>query len=148
MATIKDVAQMAGVSVSTVSKYINGGNVRPEHATRIAASIEALDFRVNPFARSLKTRRSHSIGVLLPDMTAPFYGTVVMAMDKILREVQPHDIAPKLPAQALDVGDVLDEVQQLIGELEFCAVRHGDECSRGKATGTGAIIRIIRSSSL
>jgi len=92
MATIKDVAQMAGVSMSTVSKYINGGNVRPEHARRIAASIEALDFRVNPFARSLKTQRSRSVGILLPDITAPFYGAVITALDRALREHGYHTI--------------------------------------------------------
>ncbi len=92
MATIKDVAQMAGVSMSTVSKYINGGNVRPEHAHRIAKAIQALDFRVNPFARSLKTHRSRSVGILLPDITAPFFGSVIMALDRTLREQGYHTI--------------------------------------------------------
>ena len=92
MATIKDVARMAGVSVSTVSKYINGGNVRPESAASIASAIEALDFRVNPFARNLKTQRSRSIGILLPDMTAPFFGSVITAMDRVLREHGYHSL--------------------------------------------------------
>ncbi len=92
MATIKDVAQRAGVSVSTVSKYINGGNVRPENVGPIAAAIEELDFRVNPFARSLKTQRSTSVGILLPDMTAPFFGSVITALDKTLRERGYHTL--------------------------------------------------------
>ena len=86
MATIKDVARLAGVSISTISKYINGGNVRSENAEAIRHAIQTLDYRVNPFARSLKTQRSRSIGVLLPDMTAPFFGSVVTALDKVLRE--------------------------------------------------------------
>lgn len=86
MATIKDVAQMAGVSPSTISKYLNGGNVRPECAESIRNAISALDYRVNPFARNLKSQRVHSIGILMPDMTAPFFGTVLMALDKTLRE--------------------------------------------------------------
>ena len=77
---------MAGVSVSTVSKYINGGNVREENLEAICNAISALDYRVNPFARSLKAQRNRSIGILLPDMAAPFYGSVVMALDKILRD--------------------------------------------------------------
>ena len=72
MATIKDVARRAGVSPSTISKYMNGGNVRPENAEAIRQAIAELDYRVNPFARSLKTNQSRSIGILLPDMTAPF----------------------------------------------------------------------------
>lgn len=92
MATIKDVARMAGVSVSTVSKFINGGNVRPECREAISRAIEALDFRVNPFARSLKTQHSRSVGILLPDMTAPFFGSVITALDKVLREHGYHSL--------------------------------------------------------
>jgi len=92
MATIKDVARMAGVSVSTVSKYINGGNVRKENVTPIRDAIAALDYRVNPFARSLKAQRSRSIGILLPDVTAPFYGAVLTALDRTLREYGYHTL--------------------------------------------------------
>lgn len=92
MATIKDVARMAGVSMSTVSKYINGGNVRAENVDAIRSAIEALDYRVNPFARSLKTQRSRSIGILLPDISAPFFGAVVTALDKTLREHGYHSL--------------------------------------------------------
>ena len=90
MATIKDVAQRAGVATSTVSKFINGGTVREENVEAIRQAIADLDYRVNPFARSLKTQRSRSIGILLPDMTAPFYGNVIMAMDKVFREAGYH----------------------------------------------------------
>lgn len=92
MATIKDVARMAGVSISTVSKYMNGGNLRAENAAAIQQAIETLDYRVNPFARNLKTQRSRSIGILLPDITAPFFGAVVMALDKTLRESGYHSL--------------------------------------------------------
>lgn len=92
MATIKDVAKMAGVSISTVSKYINGGHVRDENVKAINDAISALDFRVNPYARSLKGSRSHSIGVLLPDMTAPFFGSVITVLDRTLREQGYHTL--------------------------------------------------------
>lgn len=92
MATIKDVAKMAGVSLATVSKYINGGNVRPENARVIADAIAALGFHANPFARSLKTPHSRSVGILLPDISAPFFGKVVTALDSVLREKGYHTI--------------------------------------------------------
>lgn len=92
MATIKDVARMAGVSASTVSKYINGGHLRQENVESIRSAIDALDYRVNPFARSLKAQRSRSIGILLPDISAPFYGSVVMALDKCFREHGYHTL--------------------------------------------------------
>lgn len=92
MPTIKDVAKLAGVSPSTISKYMNGGNVREENVEAIRSAIAALDYRVNPFARNLKTQRSRSIGVLLPDITAPFFGNVMTALDKVLREHGYHSL--------------------------------------------------------
>ena len=92
MATIKDVANMAGVSPSTISKFMNGGNVRSENAEAIRSAIAALDYRVNPFARNLKTQRSRSIGVLLPDISAPFFGNVLTAMDKVFRDHGYHTL--------------------------------------------------------
>ena len=86
MATIKDVARLAGCSISTVSKYLNGGNVRGEIQEPIRAAIAQLDYRANPYARGLKSQRSRIIGILMPTITAPFYGSVIMALDKILRE--------------------------------------------------------------
>lgn len=90
MATIKDVAKLAGVATSTISKYINGGKVRKENEEAIRKAIHALDYRVDPFARGLKAPRNRSVGVLLPDMTAPFYGNVVMAISRIMRERDYH----------------------------------------------------------
>ena len=92
MATIKDVARLAGVSVSTISKYLNGGNVLEENAESIRKAIAQLDYRVNPFARSLKTQKSRAIGVLLPEMTPPFFGSVVQSLDKTLREHGYHTL--------------------------------------------------------
>lgn len=90
MATIKDVAKMAGVSIASVSKYINGGNLRKENAEAIRQAIASLDYRVDPFARGLKAHRDRAVGVLLPDMTAPFYGNVVMAFSRVMRERDYH----------------------------------------------------------
>lgn len=90
MATIKDVAQLAGVAPSTISKYINGGSVRHENAEAIRKAIEQLDYHADPFARSLRAPRNRSVGVLLPDMTAPFYGNVVMSLSRMLRKRDYH----------------------------------------------------------
>lgn len=92
MATIKDVARLAGVSISTVSKYLNGGNVRPEYASSVQSAISQLDYHANPYARSLKTARAKSIGVLLPSMTLDFFGNIVTAMDKVLRNSGYHSV--------------------------------------------------------
>jgi len=92
MATIKDVARQAGVSISTVSKYMNGGNVRPEYAEPIRQAIAQLDYRVNPCARGLKAPRSRSIGVLVPSTKVAFFGTIVTALDKVMRASGYHTV--------------------------------------------------------
>ena len=86
MATIKDVAQRAHVAPSTISKYINGGNVRPEVSKAIQEAISELGYRVNPYARSLKTQPPRSVGILMPDMTAPFFSSVLLSFDKAMRK--------------------------------------------------------------
>ena len=90
MATIKDVARLAGVAPSTISKYINGGNVRQENMESIRNAIAQLEYRADPCARGLKAKRNRSVGVLIPDMTAPFYGNVVMALSRAMRERDYH----------------------------------------------------------
>lgn len=112
MITIKDVARMAGVSVSTVSKYINGGTVRKENIEPIRSAIAALEYRVNPIARSLKTRRSRSIGILLPSLDAPFFSSVFMASDKILRE---HGYHSMISCYYADHGLERDYLSYLLG---------------------------------
>ena len=57
MSTIKDVARRTGLSLSTISKYLNGGNVREENRLAIDAAVAELGYSVNVFARSLKANR-------------------------------------------------------------------------------------------
>ena len=76
--TIVDVAKRAGVSISTVSKYINGGNVIEPKRSEIIKAIDELGFVVNPFARGMKTQKTNTIGVLIPGMTE-YFGTVLLS---------------------------------------------------------------------
>ena len=111
MATIKDVARVAGVSMSTVSKYINGGNIRRDKEAAIRKAVEDLDYRVNMCARNLKTQRNRSIGILLPDISAPFFGSVVTALDKTLREHGYHSL---ISCYSANHGMERDNLQYLI----------------------------------
>ena len=78
MATIRDVAREAGVSVATVSHVINGTRpVAPETAARVRRTMEALDYHPNAVAQSLRTRKTHAIGAVVSDITNPFFATLV-----------------------------------------------------------------------
>lgn len=68
MSTIKDVAKHTGLAYATISKYLNGGNVLPQNREKIEAAIKKLNFTVNEFARGLKTNKSNSIGIIIPDI--------------------------------------------------------------------------------
>ncbi|GAB2025673.1 LacI family DNA-binding transcriptional regulator [Lactovum odontotermitis] len=86
MATIKEVAEAAGVSKSTVSRYIaQNGYVGKEAAVKIEAAIKALDFSPNLSARSLKTKKTNIIGLLLPDITNPFFPMLAKGVEEYLQ---------------------------------------------------------------
>ncbi|MCY8233870.1 LacI family DNA-binding transcriptional regulator [Priestia endophytica] len=74
MATIRDVAKEAGVSVATVSRVLNeNGYVHEDTRKRVAAAMEELNYSPNEVARSLYKKKSKLIGLLLPDITNPFF---------------------------------------------------------------------------
>ncbi len=73
MASIKDVAEAAGVSTATVSRVLsNGLHVRPEVRERVMATVERLGYRPNLVARSLRSQRSSTIGLIVSDISNPF----------------------------------------------------------------------------
>jgi LacI family transcriptional regulator len=78
MATIKEVAKRAGVAVGTVSHVLTGAaSVSPERRRRILAAMRDLDYHPNDIARSLKLNRSHMLGMVVSDITNPFFSQMV-----------------------------------------------------------------------
>jgi LacI family transcriptional regulator len=74
MATIRDVAKRADVSVGTVSNVLAGSeSVSPERRAKVMAAIEALDYQPNYIARSLKARRTKTLGLIISNITNPFF---------------------------------------------------------------------------
>ncbi|MGK0607090.1 LacI family DNA-binding transcriptional regulator [Enterococcus gilvus] len=72
MSTIQEVAKLAGVSVGSVSHYMNGKRVRPETAARIESAIEKLDYKANVLGKNLRSQQSFSIGILINDIDNVF----------------------------------------------------------------------------
>ncbi len=82
MVTIKDVGKHAGVSVATVSRYLNGkGYVSGEAKQVIEKAIKELDYKPNQLARSLSTKKTDIIGLLVPDITNPFFPELARAVE-------------------------------------------------------------------
>ena len=87
MPTIYDVAKLAGVSTYTVSAVINrSAYVSPELTARVEQAVQQLDYTVNHMARSLQTRQTMNVGMLLPDVGNPFYAKVVRGAEDKLDE--------------------------------------------------------------
>jgi len=85
-ATIHDVAKAAGVSVATVSRALNGaGNVLPETRRRVEEAARALRFTPSSAARSLITRRTDTIGALLPDLHGEYFSELIRGIDQAAR---------------------------------------------------------------
>lgn len=83
-ATIKDVAKYTNLSIATISKYINGGNVLDENKEAIKEAIKVLNFRVNEMARGLKTNKTKTIGILIPNLEQTFCTSIVSNVENIL----------------------------------------------------------------
>ncbi len=86
--TMKDVAREAGVSLGTVSKVINGIPVGEDYRLRVQAAIDKLGYRVNYFARSLKTSKTHCIALIMPSLHHPFFAHLT---DEITACLMRHD---------------------------------------------------------
>jgi LacI family transcriptional regulator len=82
--TIRDVARLAEVHPGTVSRALNEQTrslVNPETAERVLRAAAELGYRPNPIARGLKTNRSYTVGVLIPDLTNPLFPPIMRGIE-------------------------------------------------------------------
>ncbi|WP_017445730.1 LacI family DNA-binding transcriptional regulator [Gayadomonas joobiniege] len=87
MATIKDIAKEAGVSLATVSRVINNGpKVSDKTRERIKAIMKDLGYRPNANARALVKQKNPSIGVVLAELSDPFFATLAHGIESVARE--------------------------------------------------------------
>ncbi len=85
-ATIRDIKEQTGLSLATISKYLNGGNVLPENRVKIEAAIKELHYEVNEIARGLVTNRTRTVGVLVYSVESIFIGTLLRHISNSLRK--------------------------------------------------------------
>lgn len=85
--TLKDVADRAGVHPGTASRALNpetASRVNAATAKRVLRAAKALGYQPNPIARSLRTNKTHTIGMLIPDLTNPLFPPMVRGVDQVL----------------------------------------------------------------
>ena len=108
--TMDDIANMAGVTKSTVSRYFNGGSVRESTRERIQEIIREYNYEPNTFAR-LKAKESNVIGVVLPTLNSKVSSRVVTSIGRYLRE-QGYETLIKDSDHSVDLE--LKNIQRLI----------------------------------
>ena len=87
MATIKDVARVAGVSIATVSRVVNKGpKVGQKTRDKVLAVMHELGYTPNANARALVTQKSTTIGLVIPDLSDPFFAALASGVDQIAKE--------------------------------------------------------------
>lgn len=117
MATIYEVSKLAGVSLATVSRVINNsGRVTEKTRRKVRAAMEELGYRPNSIAQSLASNRSNSVGIMVPELHGPFFGTLLSGIEAELRAADKHVI--------ITVGHS-DEAKELDG-IEFLMTRKCD----------------------
>ncbi len=84
--TLRDVARQAGVSIKTVSRVVNGqADVAEETQRRVKAAIDQLGYRPNRIAQGLVTNRTRTIGLILADITNPYFAEVALSIQEHVR---------------------------------------------------------------
>lgn len=113
--TLKDVANMAGVSIKSVSRVVNNqGEIGEETKIRILDAINQLGYRPNQLARGLITGRTQAIGVIIPDITDPFFPEIILGAETAASE-RGYNVflcnANREPALELKYVDLLSQRQ-------------------------------------
>ena len=87
MATMRDVARLAGVSSATVSAYVtNKGWVSPALSNKVRKAMEALDYHPDHVARSLRVGRTRVIGMIVPDVANIFYMEIMRGVEEVAKQ--------------------------------------------------------------
>ncbi len=110
--TSSDVARMAGVSRSAVSRtYTKGASISEKTRARVIEAAESLGYRPNAMARSLITRTSGIIGLVMADLSNPFYGEVLETLSEKLQQMDLHVLLFSV-SRAHDIDDALPALLQ------------------------------------
>jgi len=145
--SIEDVAKLAKVSISTVSRVVNRRDVvSSKTRARVESAIEQLGYRPNAFARGLMLRRSEILGLILPDLHGEYYSEIIRGANIQAREAGYNLIVASfaeregrasllgavqqwalLDGVALMVSELTDQIQQVLGGFRMPVVVLNDD---------------------
>lgn len=88
MVTINDIAKMAGVAKSTVSRYLNGGSISKKTKAKLDAIVAETGYTPNTFAQSLKAKRTNTVGTIIPRLDSYSSNAILEGIDQELLKRQ------------------------------------------------------------
>lgn len=140
-ATIRDVAHAAGVAPSTVSRALNASTlVSPGTRDRVQQAAARLGYQPSRTARSLVTGRTGNLGLIVPDLSNPFFPGVVKGVQARARGARLSVfIADSDEDQAVEIGLIRELAKQIDGLL-LCSPRSGEDAIRELASGTAIVL--------
>jgi LacI family transcriptional regulator len=127
LATIRDVAREADVSIATVSRVFNNSSlVSEDTAKRVMQVAARFDYWPNSAAQSLTTNRSNTLGVLLPDLFGEFYSEVIRGIDSLARRTS-YQIM--LSSSHADNEEILMAARSMLGRIDGLLMMAPDDAS-------------------
>ena len=116
--TIKDVARLSKFSIATVSRVLNGkGNVSSDIAKQVLEAAEKLNYIPNQLAKGLKEQKSNIIGVVVPDLTDPYFMQVIQLLQNKLHQENIHIIVTE--SQYKKIRRTIEKVQKNKNDYSF-----------------------------
>jgi LacI family transcriptional regulator len=144
-ATIKAVAEAAGVSMSSVSRVMNGHtSVDPSIAERVRAAAAALDYRPSPLARSLVLGQTSTVAVLVPDLENPTFQSILRGVSRAANSDGYRVLVADSFEHADDEPQLAIDLRRRCDALVLCAPRMPDPALQALLTTTSPVVVLNR----
>ena len=143
--TIIDVARDAGVSPATVSRVLNGAKpVSDEVSRRVGDTVERLGYRPNPAAQGLLRGRSHAVGVVVPDLSNPYFAEVLKGVTAAADEYDRRTLIADTNEDVSQERRVILELARWVDGIVLCSPRMPDAALRATAASVPNLVCINR----
>lgn len=141
MASARDVAESAGVSVSTVSRALaSTGRVSPATRDRVVAAAARLGYQPDPTARGLRMGRTHAIGLLVPDLENPYFASVTKGVQARARALGYAVFIVDSEEDATSETELVGELARRVDGVLLASPRSGDEEVLGLASDVPTVL--------
>ena len=127
MVTIKDIAELANVSKSTVSRYLNNGSVSKKTSEKLEKIIEELDYKPNSFAQSLKASKTNIIGTIIPNFIGFSKNITLTSIDS---ELKKNGMTAFIANSGDDIDTEIDIINNMVKQKVDGILLFGSEITK------------------